>query len=359
MVGVLGLDIGGANTKAAFVRTENGFLAGSKVKLEYFPFWRRDSEQVCSMLSSLKGQMVGLERLDCVGVTMTAELSDVYRTKSEGINHILDCICKVFDSTQILVLDVDSHLRSVNYARAEPLKVASANWAATGWLVSKRIQDCVVVDVGSTTSSIITIIQGKVHVLGKTDLEKLISGELIYTGSLRTNVATIVNYLPLRGGIARVSSELFSQSGDVHLLLGNIKETEYTAETADGKGKTFSDALARIAHVVCADTEMLTKQEILQISEYIYAQQVKQIAEGLKAVYSRLKPDAKQTIPTAVTGLGRNFLAKSAAKIAGIAEIIDLADLLPASAVLASPAMGIALMTATKLEGKDIEWTQQ
>jgi (4-(4-[2-(gamma-L-glutamylamino)ethyl]phenoxymethyl)furan-2-yl)methanamine synthase len=355
---VLGLDIGGANTKAAYVSTQNGEVAKFETASEYFPFWKRDTKQLCSMLLALKQRLCGSTLLDCVGVTLTAELSDAYRTKREGVNQILDCVCQVFAGTQVLVLDVTAALRSVESAKAEPLKVASANWAATGWMVAQRIRDCVVVDVGSTSTSIIPIAEGKIEAAGKTDLKKLMNGELVYTGSLRTNVAAIVNSLPLRGGVVRVASELFAQSGDVHLVLGKIKEYDYTVDTADGKGKTLKDALARLARVICADTEMLTEKEILQIAAYIYEQQVGQIAEGLNQVYSQIKQNSKARVPVVVTGLGREFLASKAAEKSGVSKILNLDDLMLNGAPLASPAAGVALMAATKLEGRQLTWKQ-
>ena len=358
MADVLGLDIGGANTKAAYVTTKNGKVARFETAVEYFPFWKRDTQQLCSMLLSLKQRLCGSTKVDCVAVTLTAELSDAYRTKREGVNQILDCVDQAFAETQVLVLDVDAALRSVESAKAEPLKVASANWAATGWMIAQQIRDCVVVDVGSTSTSIIPIAEGKIAVAGKTDLEKLMNGELVYTGSLRTNVAATVNSIPFRGGVARVASELFAQSGDVHLVLGNIKTENYAVDTADGKGKTRKDALARLARVVCADTDMLTEQEILQIATYIHEQQVEQINEGLNQVYSRLNLSAKAIIPVVVTGLGREFLASKAAEKTGVTKILNLDDLMPKGAALASPAAGVALMAATKLDGRQLTWTQ-
>ena len=173
MVSVLGLDIGGANTKAAYINTHNGFIRQFKTSMEYFPVWK-NPEKLSSVLVRLSKSVSGSVKLDCVGVTMTAELSDAYRTKREGVNHILDCVSKVLAGTNVLVLDVDGNLRSVVSAKREPLKVAAANWAATGWMVSHELPDCVVVDVGSTSTSIIPILEGKLAALGKTDLEKLI-----------------------------------------------------------------------------------------------------------------------------------------------------------------------------------------
>jgi|WetSurMetagenome_2_1015567.scaffolds.fasta_scaffold31082_2 (4-(4-[2-(gamma-L-glutamylamino)ethyl]phenoxymethyl)furan-2-yl)methanamine synthase len=356
-VAVLGFDIGGANTKAAFLITKEVKVTEFASALEYFPFWKRHPNELSTVLLNLKTRLAGSQAIDIVAITMTAELSDVYSTKREGVNHILDNVTLAFEESTVLVLDISEDLQSVETARTEPLRVASANWAATGWLVAQKIPNAVVIDAGSTTTSIIPVANCKVAAEGKTDLEKLINGELVYTGSLRTNVAAIVNSIPVNGNLAKVSSELFAQSGDVHLLLGFITEEEYIVETADGKGKTRKEASARLARLVCADTEMLSDQEILEIAKHVYEQQVEQIAESVGQVYSRMGINAKQTIPAIVTGLGRKFLAQRAAKKAGITKILDLDALFPKSAALASPAAAVALMAATKLEGRQLSWT--
>lgn len=356
MVVVLGWDIGGANTKAALIKTTGGQVTGFQTAIEYFPFWKRSTNQFCALLAKLGGALSGSIKLDCIAVTMTAELSDAYRTKREGVNHILNCVSKAFTDIPIVVLSVNGNLMSVKAAKKVPLKVASANWVATGWLVSQYLSDCVVVDVGSTSTSIIPIVDGKVAASGKTDLEKLANGELVYTGSLRTNVAAIVSSVPLRGKRVRISSELFAQSGDVHLVLGNIKEAEYTCETADSKGKTRSDALARIARIVCADTDMLPEKEIVEMAQYIYNAQLEQIAEGITQVYSKLSANAKATMPLVATGLGKEFLSKKAAEKAEIKKIMDISEFLPASTGILSPAAGLAWMAASKLEGEKVVW---
>ena len=353
MVDVLGYDVGGANTKAAFVSVRNGKLVNAEVAVEYFPVWKQP-EKLTAVLLMLK-QRLGVSRLDDVGVTMTAELSDAYQTKREGVNHILGCAKQAFPDVPIYVLNTDAKLEPLAVAIQEPLGVAAANWAATGWLVAQHIKNCVVVDVGSTSTSIIPIVNGQVVALGKTDLDKLICGELVYTGSLRTNLAAIVQSIPIRNGVAGVASELFALSGDVHLVLGNITEKDYTSETADGRGKTMSEALARLARLVCADTEMLTPQEIRNMAQYIYDKQIQQVTEGLTKVYSYTKSLTSGKVPVVVTGLGKKFLARKAAEMLGIDTIVDLGTLLPKKAALATPALGVALMTANKLEGETVK----
>jgi probable H4MPT-linked C1 transfer pathway protein len=286
---------------------------------------------------------------------MTAELSDAYRTKREGVNRILNQIEKAFTTNRTLILDVDAKLRTVQEARAKPIEVAAANWAATGWMIAQLKKDCVAIDVGSTTTSIIPILNGVIAAEAKTDLEKLSNGELIYTGTLRTNVATTVHNIPVRGGTAHVSSELFAQSADIHLILGHISEKEYTVETADGKEINRQDSLARLARVVCADIEMLSEQEIAAMAQYVYEMQVEQIATGLRQVRGRIDKREKK-IAAIVTGLGRNFLARKAASNAGFTEIMDFGELVGVDVARVSTAFAVALMGASHIERRSICW---
>ena len=356
MANVLGLDIGGANTKATFLKTQNGKIKEHRTSVEYFPIWKRGKDQLPNFLGTLRKSLTNSTALDGVGITITAELSDVYLTKKEGINHVLDCVCQVFDDVPLFILGVEAKMLSVEEARMEPLKVASANWAATGWMISQVIKNCIVVDVGSTTTSIIPVINGKIAVEGRTDLEKLQNGELVYSGSLRTNIATIIDDIPIQGMTTRISSELFAQSGDIHLLLNNITENEYTAETCDGRGKTRREAMARLARVVCADIDMLTEQDIMDMAYFVYDRQIEQIAGGLKQVYERIKTPIQEKLMVVITGLGINFLARKAAERSGFSEVIDMSELVGAEAAVASPSVGVAFMVASSLEGKTVKW---
>jgi probable H4MPT-linked C1 transfer pathway protein len=357
MVNVLGLDIGGANTKASFLKIKNGQVQEHKTVLQYFPVWKNSKSMLSTVLQNIKQTLVGTAELDAVAVTITAERSDAYQTKKEGINHVLDCVCQVFGESKVSVLDVDANLLSVRQARTSPLQVSSANWAATGWMVSRLFQNCIAIDVGSTTTSIIPVVDGNVVALGKTDLEKLQNGELVYSGSLRTNVAAVVYCIPVRGVMTHVSSELFAQTGDVHLILGNITEQDYTAETVDGRGKTEKEAQARLARVVCADTDILSVQEIVEMAQYVYNKQVEQISNGLNQVYIRTKTQTTEPVAV-VSGLGREFLARKAAKTVGFTNVVDLQQHLGAEACVVSPSVGVALLAASRLEGKTVEWTR-
>ncbi|MEM3733302.1 MAG: hydantoinase/oxoprolinase family protein [Candidatus Bathyarchaeia archaeon] len=351
MVEVLGLDVGGANIKAAYIKTENKILKNTKVLTEYFPIWKKGKENLEKPLIKLRREF---PNIDLLTLTMTAELSDVYFSKREGVSHILNIIENVFSNVNVKVLNVKGELLTIEEARKKPLEVAAANWFATGWLTSKLARDCIVVDVGSTTTSIIPVLNGKVAAKGKNDLEKLMLGELVYTGILRTNVATIVSKVPVKGELTSVSSEFFAQSGDVHLILGNIKPNDYTVDTPDGRGVSLNEASARLARVVCADLELLTFNEVKAIAEYVYEAQIQQIVDGLKKIIEYF-PILKFK-PAYTAGLGGKILAWKALEKTGFKIIKDLSKIVGATEAKAAPAFSLAFMGVEFLEGEPEKW---
>src|SRR5207244_9125944 len=147
---------------------------------------------------------VGARPADAHALTMTAELSQLFRTKREGVGFVLDAVAAAFPDACVRVWSVDARWRTPAQARREPLAVAAANWAATAHVVGRLCSDCVLVDVGSTTTDIIPIREGAPMARGRTDVERLREGELVYTGALRTPVEAIA---PTRSEERRVGKE--------------------------------------------------------------------------------------------------------------------------------------------------------
>ena len=79
-----------------------------------------------------------------------------------------------------------------------------------------------------------------------TDWDRLLCGELIYTGMERTPIPALVRSLPHRGSARPVACECFATSQDAWLLLGGLPENATSNTTADKKPAT-RDA-ARIRH---------------------------------------------------------------------------------------------------------------
>jgi probable H4MPT-linked C1 transfer pathway protein len=333
MGAILGWDVGGANIKAA--RIEDG-RAEPLMCERPLPLWR-EPHRLPSVLAETAASLGGAETM---AVTMTAELADCFATKREGVAAVLDAFTSAFPAIEPWVYGTDGRFRPAAVARQQPFRVAAANWMASATVVSRLFPDALLVDVGSTTADIIPIVGGRVVARGKTDPARLRSGELIYTGALRTPVCAVVRSVRLRGRRCRVAAEQFANLGDVHLWRGDIVASGYTCETPDGRGRTRLEAGARLARMVCADLEMIDALEISDIADHVARAQVEQIVAGLRQVMRRLGGRCPRVMVVAGQGA---FIARAAGQAAGL-DIQDLSDAIGAAAARAVPAAAVAYL---------------
>jgi probable H4MPT-linked C1 transfer pathway protein len=295
------VDIGGANTKAAR-------LDGTSLRTVSRPFevWR-DRAALAAVLREV-GAEAG--EADAVAITMTAELSDAFRTKREGVAFVVGAAEDALGDRPLSVLTTAGELVSVDEARARPWDVAAANWVATALAVADAHPDALLIDVGSTTADIVPIAAGRVAASGHNDLDRLRAGELVYTGLLRTNLAAIAPRVPLRGGWCPVASECFAISADVHLVLGHLAEEAYDCPTPDGRAATVLFARERIARLVCSDVDQLAAEEIDAIAAFLHGEQLRQIEEAARRVQRPLPPRAPVVAVGAGAFLGRAVAAR-------------------------------------------------
>lgn len=348
---IIGLDIGGANLKAVklFITSDKKLQVISTIR-EYFPVWIAGKEGLVKEMKKVKEKFSPSGEY-VVSTTMTAELSDIFRNKREGVEFIVKTVEKIFnDSHNRFYVNVKGKLVSYMEAIKKPLNVAAANWAASAWLISRKFNNCVFIDIGSTSTTIVPIVNGKISVKGFTDPEKLIYGELVYLGALRTNICAIVSEVPYKGLFARISSEKFALSGDVCSILNKVSVEDYTTETADGRGRSLRECLDRLSRVPCADNEVLNDSEIVEMARYIYETMVFKIFKALIQIRTRILSLGYDLngFKICTAGLG-SFLAREAALRAGFKDIIDISSIYGRKISQVFPAYAAALMASERL----------
>jgi hypothetical protein len=328
----VGWDIGGVNTKAARVSGAEIIAVRSR------PYeLQRDPRALAPLLRDLCTEL-GASESDRHAVTMTAELSQMFRTKREGVSFVLDAVEAACPSSDVRVFAVDGDFLPTSAARLDPLRVAAANWAATAHQVAASHRDVVLIDVGTTSTDIIPIVGGRVAAYGLTDPARLASGELVYTGAVRTAAEAIASHVPLHREIAGVSAEAFALAGDVHVWRGDLAPSDYTCPTPDGRPATRPFAGERLARVVCGDCEMLDDGAISAIADALAHAQVERIADAIARVVAR-HPSLGRAV---VTGLG-SFIGARAARVAGL-DVVHLADSIGDAAARCAPAASVALL---------------
>ncbi len=234
---MIGLDIGGANVKVA---SEDGY------EIIHFPVWKRLNE-LEDVLKSLRRRYDS----DTACVVITAELSDVFKRKSDGIRFISKVLERVFD--RVYYIDLKGEIRE---KIDDPRMFMATNWIAScRFLLEEGYRDFIFIDIGSTTTDIIPV---RDKVVGKTDLERLVDGELIYIGVLRTPTFHLTDF--------NVSTEFFSITADVFVVTGDLSEKDYICETPDGRGKSYEDCLNRLARVFCSDLEEVDEDFLVRFA---------------------------------------------------------------------------------------------
>ncbi len=345
MTDVIGWDVGGVNTKVARV------AAGEVLAVRTRPFeMQRAPHALAPLLRELAAEVcetpgAGDPHAAAHAVTMTAELSQMFRTKRDGVAFVLDAVEAAFPTSHIYVWSVKGRFLAPAEARQQPLAVAAANWSATAHAIARHYPDVLLIDTGTTTTDIIPIVGGAVSSCGLTDPERLASGELVYTGAVRTPTEAIAGHVAFGGTLTGVSAEGFALSGDVHVWRGDLAQADYTCPTPDGRPASREFAGERLARVVCSDRDQLDEAAVSSIAGALARAQVERIADGVRRVLARHR-GLRQAV---VAGLGA-FIAEAAAREAGL-QIVPLAAELGEAEARSAPAVAVALLLETAATG--------
>jgi (4-(4-[2-(gamma-L-glutamylamino)ethyl]phenoxymethyl)furan-2-yl)methanamine synthase len=253
----LALDVGGANLKAAHSSGQAHTLP--------FELWKRPDDLPRALATLVEALPVA----DRLALTMTGELCDCYPTKAIGVRSILDATLRAFPGCSPLVWGIDGRFHSIEEIRENPRLAAAANWLALATLASRLIPSGpgLLIDVGSTTTDLIPIHHGRVAVQGRTDTERLQTGELVYAGVRRTPLCALAVELPFRGCPTSLMAELFATTLDVYLTLGEIPDDPEAVSPADGRPATTDAALDRLARMVGADRDGFDDSDAFELSQ--------------------------------------------------------------------------------------------
>jgi probable H4MPT-linked C1 transfer pathway protein len=312
---VTALDIGGANLKAVG--------PDGKAVSRPFELWRRPE----GLADALEDLLCTLGQADILAVTMTGELCDCFETKSEGVHHCLDSArraSKHRGKQQLLVWSTEGKFLSLADALRDPLPVAAANWLALAAFAGSLVpeESALLVDVGSTTTDIVPLASGGHPApAGLTDTERLLCGELVYSGVSRTPIATVVRKVPYRGQLCPVSSELFATTQDAYLVLGSLKESPEDLDTADGRPATRACARDRLGRMVCADRKTFSAEDAVVAARHIASTQAQQLQKAVeKVVGGHSSPVTSVVLSGSGEFLGGRAVAQTGARIVSLSS---------------------------------------
>jgi probable H4MPT-linked C1 transfer pathway protein len=300
----LALDIGGANLKFSDGRGRTGAVP--------FALWQSPHR----LAERLRGILASFPQDAAVGVTMTGELADCFPSKSAGVRHIVAAVDEAVGDRTARIYLVDGSWASPDAARADPMLAAASNWHALARFACRYVPSgsALLLDIGSTTCDLIPLVDGRPAALGRTDTQRMLAGELVYTGVERSPVCAVVGQVPYRGHWCPVARELFATLRDVYLVLGELPEQPDDTQTADGRPATRTAAIARLARVICADETEFSEQDAREMAAAVADAQTEQLAAAFQRVASRLDAPRSPVSPRPASCLGETRLRDSAAR---------------------------------------------
>jgi probable H4MPT-linked C1 transfer pathway protein len=293
---VLGFDIGGANIKAA--------MADGRTRSVPFPLWKQP-ERLAAALSELVAEYADCES---VAVTMTGELADCFVTRAEGVQRIAAAVHDAVGRRPVRFWTTAGRFVGPDQVADDPLEIAAANWHALATWVGRQLppDPALLIDIGTTTTDLIPLADGRPVAIGLTDRGRLTARELVYTGVRRTPLCAVSDHVRWDDATVPVAAELFATMHDVFLLLGDVPEDPADGDTANGRPATIAAAHDRIARMVCSDRDDVSLDRARQFAQQFADGQQATILEAVRTVIDR-QPSPPATV--VVSGSGE-FLAR-------------------------------------------------
>ena len=250
----LGLDIGGANLKFVFLSSGDADQVVQTVSAP-FAMWERWND-LPRELKKISHQF-DVTRHTQIAVTMTGELADCFPCRREGVAFIANAVREAFAEHEISFYQTDGNWCGAEAASENWKTLAASNWHAMAQSATAFLPDKsgLMIDIGSTTTDVIPIVDGRVVAVGKTDFERLRNHELIYAGIGRTPVCSLIQSVKINSGGVPVSREFFATTDDALIWLRLIPENVDDMDSADHRSRSRDDAGRRLARMVCSEVD--------------------------------------------------------------------------------------------------------
>ena len=302
---MIGWDLGGAHVKAARLDESGRVLEVVQVACRLWEGMHHLHSAVDEVTGALGTSPVH-------AVTMTGEMVDFFPNRGEGVARLVAAITERVTGSTIRFYAGGRGFLDAAGALRDPGTVASANWMATAALVATRQSPALLVDVGSTTTDLIPVMDGQVRASGKDDAGRLITGELVYTGVVRTPVLALAERAPFDGEWVPLMAEFFATTADLYRLLGRLPEGADQHPAADGGEKTVEASARRLARMVGRDLDPASLGACRRLAAWLAEAQFRRIEDACSRLWSReLLPDEA---PLVAAGVGRFLVHDLAAR---------------------------------------------
>ncbi|MEI6707460.1 MAG: hydantoinase/oxoprolinase family protein [Methylococcales bacterium] len=307
---IIGWDIGGAHVKAVLL---NNHGQGVNVYQQACSLWKGLDQlrlAVTEIIQKLPSEQCRH------AITMTGELVDLFANRDDGVEQIIATMSALLGNNEVFIFAGNAgFLPALQVENKHYTAIASANWLASATLAAQRFGSGLFVDIGSTTTDILLLHNGRVVTDAYTDYQRLISQELVYTGVVRTAVMAVAQTSVDNGQDIGLMAEYFATMADVYRVTGELNEAHDQTDTTDGAEKTVLASARRLSRMIGCD---FYPDELARWREFADNLRIQQVAKILRAcqVQLSLHDDFPTDAPLIGAGIGR-FLVRELAELLG------------------------------------------
>ena len=339
---IIGWDVGGAHLKAA--RLENGIV--TKAVQIPCPLWLGLGE----LDRAFADAEAAIGRAPFNAITMTGECCDAFATRAEGVVRLGAIMVRLLSPRRALFYAGRSGFMGEHEIADDDADIASANWHASATLTGMRARTALFIDMGSTTTDIITVADGRPTSLGCTDAERLAHGELVYSGIARSFLMAGPKLVPFAGRWTPLMNEWFATMADVHRILGQLPEGADMMDAADGREKTKAASCARLARMIGRDSAEADEKAWEALARFFAEAQLRDVMDAVALVLSRgLLPSGDPIIGAGVgRGIVRQLAARMGRPFIAFDELIETVPEARSKACDCAPASAVALLAAAQ-----------
>jgi (4-(4-[2-(gamma-L-glutamylamino)ethyl]phenoxymethyl)furan-2-yl)methanamine synthase len=342
MENIIGWDVGGAHLKAA--RLENGIVTHA-VQI-HCPLWLGLGE----LDRAVADAEAAIGRAPFNAVTMTGECCDAFATRAEGVVGLSAIMVRLLSPRRALFYAGRSGFMGEREIADDAVGIASANWHASAMLTGMRARAALFIDMGSTTTDIVPIMDGRPASLGCTDAERLAHGELVYSGIARSFLMAGPKLVPFAGRWTPLMNEWFATMADVHRILGQLPEGADMMDAADGREKTKAASCARLARMIGRDSAEADEKAWEALARFFAEAQLRDVMDAVALVLSRgLLPSGDPVIGAGVgRGIVRQLATRMGRPFIAFDELIEAVPEARSKASDCAPASAVALLAAAQ-----------
>tara|TARA_B100000963_G_scaffold158684_1_gene138071 strand:+ start:1840 stop:2862 length:1023 start_codon:yes stop_codon:yes gene_type:complete len=329
----LGIDIGGAHLKVIGVNKSNKVVF---VDYNYCKIWE-GIEKLQAKFKNIN-KIINNNSVKC-GITMSGEMCDNFKNRLQGAKTLIKECNKLEFNNFFYVSSKKIFTKKPNIE-----KLISLNWHSIGKFLENKIESCIAIDFGSTTTDFICIKNNKMVNKFTDDYSRINNSELLYTGFTRTPIFGVVHQIDYNKKKLNIIPEFFSNTSDIYRVLGKLDKEIDLEETADKSRKDLQRSLIRLSRSFGFDYKSKNLKKIKVISQKISTIQLNQIS---KIILQLQKKFLLKDEPVVISGIGQdvvyNFLKKKKFKTIYFKEFLNKSRL-NKEASFHAPAVSIALL---------------